>query len=326
MRKSIKVAPGIRLNVSKRGVGMSAGAGGLRYSAHSSGRRTVTARSGIPGVYYQQSRGGGRRRAQSAPRATGYAPAVPAPVKPGLFAPKGEKALFKAMKAGDVGGVLAAGERNPAYKLPAFTLAGLVLAGEDGDRALKILEEILNAGDAAESDFFKKYVHDHAELKIAEGVMAYVPLGRDAVGLTLAELYQSENRLQKAIAVVEQLEPSTYTAVSLARFYIAAGQHEDAIDVTEGIENVDDATALLLVFRAVAFRERKLYDAAHEVFKQALRSRSRDPVIRHHALYERALNYLAQGKQGMAKKDLERILADDSDYPGVQEQLEELSR
>jgi len=39
MRKSISLAPGVRLNVSKRGVGMSVGAGGVRYSAHSSGRR-----------------------------------------------------------------------------------------------------------------------------------------------------------------------------------------------------------------------------------------------------------------------------------------------
>jgi hypothetical protein len=31
MRKSMKVAPGVRLNVSKRGVGASVGAGGVRY-------------------------------------------------------------------------------------------------------------------------------------------------------------------------------------------------------------------------------------------------------------------------------------------------------
>ena len=60
MRKSIKVAPGVRLNVSKSGVGASAGGRGGRYSAHSSGRRTVSAGGGVvPGVYYQKSVGGG---------------------------------------------------------------------------------------------------------------------------------------------------------------------------------------------------------------------------------------------------------------------------
>ncbi|MBT2680610.1 DUF4236 domain-containing protein [Bacillus sp. ISL-35] len=46
-RKSFKVAPGVRVNVGKSGVGMSVGGRGLRYSVHSSGRKTSTV--GIPG-------------------------------------------------------------------------------------------------------------------------------------------------------------------------------------------------------------------------------------------------------------------------------------
>src|SRR5688572_24633585 len=96
MRKSIKLAPGVRLNVSKRGVGVSAGVGRARYSVHSSGRRTVSACTGIPGVTYQKSVGGGRRQTQQ--RRT-QAPPSPSPSKPGLFAPKGEKQLFNAIHA-----------------------------------------------------------------------------------------------------------------------------------------------------------------------------------------------------------------------------------
>ena len=48
MRKSFKVAPGVRLNVSKSGFGVSVGGKGGRYSVHSSGRRTVSAGSGDP--------------------------------------------------------------------------------------------------------------------------------------------------------------------------------------------------------------------------------------------------------------------------------------
>ena len=52
MRKAIKLAPGVRLNVSKSGVGASVGGRGGRYSVHSSGRRTVSAGGGmVPGVY-----------------------------------------------------------------------------------------------------------------------------------------------------------------------------------------------------------------------------------------------------------------------------------
>jgi len=39
----------------------------------------------------------------------------------------------------------------------------------------------------------------------------------------------------------------------------------------------------------------------------------------------RAQNYLAWGKKGMARKDLERILAEDSSYEGVRERLAELA-
>ena len=58
---------------------------------------------------------------------------------------------------------------------------------------------------------------------------------------------------------------------------------------------------------------------------EALRSRARAAPIRHLALAERAQNYLAQGKKAMARKDLERILAEDSNYPNVREQLAKLS-
>lgn len=97
------------------------------------------------------------------------------------------------------------------------------------------------------------------------------------------------------------------------------------IELTEGMKNEDDASALLCVFRGQAFRQQAFHDAAHEALKEALRSRSRAAPIRHLALAERAQNYLAQGKKGMARKDLERILAEDSGYEGVREQLADLS-
>jgi len=123
----------------------------------------------------------------------------------------------------------------------------------------------------------------------------------------------------------QQLEPTVYAAVSLSELYAQERKYDEVIQLTEGIKNEDDASALLLVFRGVAFREQGFHDAAHEAFKEALRSRSRDATIRHHALFERSRNYLEQGKKAMARKDLERILAEDSDYEGVREQLASLS-
>lgn len=57
-RKSVKVAPGVKLNVGKKSVGMSVGGKGARVSASTSGRKTTTV--GIPGsgVSYSHSSGG----------------------------------------------------------------------------------------------------------------------------------------------------------------------------------------------------------------------------------------------------------------------------
>lgn len=58
-RKSFKVAPGMRINVSSRGVGASVGVKGLRYSVNSRGQRRTTV--SIPGTgIYSTSTSSGR--------------------------------------------------------------------------------------------------------------------------------------------------------------------------------------------------------------------------------------------------------------------------
>lgn len=48
MRKSVKIAPGVRVNLGTKSAGISVGGKGFRYSVNSSGRRTTTV--GIPGT------------------------------------------------------------------------------------------------------------------------------------------------------------------------------------------------------------------------------------------------------------------------------------
>jgi tetratricopeptide (TPR) repeat protein len=312
--------PGVRLNLSKTGVGASFGSGPVRYSVHSSGRRTVSARTGIPGVTYQQSvRQSGRTQTPVA------APLPTFPAKPGLFAPSSEKELYKACIAQDARAIDAAGTAHPDVRLPAYAMAGLLYASSDADRARRVLRSAFDAGDPAGHPFTQKYLSALRVLvPIAEGVTARQAIDRDAVGLTLAELLQAADEISQAIDVVEQLEPSFVAALSLAELYSLAGRHEDVIDLTNGVQNEDDASALLLAYRGRAFRVEGLHDAAHEALKEALKSRSRMPEVRHLALSERAANYAAQGKKAMARKDLERILGEDSAYPGVVDALAKL--
>jgi len=320
-RKSFKVMPGVRLNLSKTGVGASFGSGPLRYSVHSSGRRTVSARTGIPGVTYQQSvRQSGRTQTPvAAPRPTLAA-------RPGFLAPKSEKELYKACVAQDARAIDAAGTAHADVRLPAYAMAGLLYVNDDPERARLTLRSAFDAGDPADHPFTQKYLSALRVLvPIAEGVTAQQFIDRDAIGLTLAELLQAAGKISEAIEVVEHLEPSFVAAVSLAELYSLAERHKDVIDLTDRVQNEDDASALLLTYRGRAFRLEGLHDAAHEALKEALRSRSRMPEVRHLALSERAANYAAQGKKAMARKDLERILAEDSTYPGVTEALAALA-
>ena len=102
-RRSIGIAPGVRLSVSKTGFGMSAGIPGARYSVHTSGRRTTSV--GVPGtgVSYVSTEMGGRPRSGGSTWADSISSGTQAPVyatgvqaaavlpKAGLFAGSGEK-------------------------------------------------------------------------------------------------------------------------------------------------------------------------------------------------------------------------------------------
>lgn len=69
-RKSFKLAPGVRLNLSKKSMGLSFGGKGARFSVNSSGRKTASV--GVPGtgVSYSKTFGGPsskHRRVQTDP-------------------------------------------------------------------------------------------------------------------------------------------------------------------------------------------------------------------------------------------------------------------
>src|SRR6266511_6123735 len=114
----------------------------------------------------------------------------------------------------------------------------------DQPTATRLLEQAFAlGGDPATDSFVRKYLHTQLELSVAEGVTAELPINRDAVGLALAELKQEKGDLEGAIDVVEQLEPTTYAAVSLAELYAQAGRWDDVIELTEGVKNDDDARA-----------------------------------------------------------------------------------
>jgi tetratricopeptide (TPR) repeat protein len=324
MRKSVRIAPGVRVNFSKSGIGYSAGVKGYRVTKRADGRTQSTTSLPGTGLSYVTTSGSARSRAASARPA--QVPPAPRPAKPGWFAPKGEKLLYEAIRQQDAAAMERVAQGHPDQALAAATVAGLLkLAAGENDRAIALLQWVFDQHkDPAVDPFMQKYVATVFRLEIAPGATAELGADRNAVGLALGELYQDAGDRTRAIDVVEQLEPTTVAAVSLSEMYVEEARWDDVIELTDGIANEDDLTALLCTYRGIALREKELCEAARGAFKEALKSKKRDAVVRHRALLERARTYEAEGKRAMAKKDLERIMAEDSTSPGLSEALAEL--
>ncbi|WP_028636924.1 DUF4236 domain-containing protein [Nocardioides sp. URHA0032] len=332
--KSIKVLPGVRMNVSKSGIGYSAGVRGARITRSATGRTYRTLSLPGTGLSHVQMIGGGRSQSGSNSRtrttASPSQPPLPPAPQPGLLAPAAEKALFKAVLSGSPNpdALSKVGREHGDYRVLAAALEGF-LRFQIGDyaRARELLAWVFaQRQEIAAHPFARKYLAGSTiTVEIADGVSVTLPMDTSTAGLAVAELHQSAGDLAVAIATVENVDPpTTIAALSLAELYIEAGRHVDVVDLTNGVTNVDDPTALLCVFRGIGLREQGYHDAARDAFKEALKSRSRGTEIRHRGYIERSLTYLAQNKNAMARKDLERVLAEDANAPGLREALAQL--
>lgn len=203
--------------------------------------------------------------------------------------------------------------------LDAFAIKG------EPDRTFGMMRELWQSGyDPGTDTFLATYAETSVGMNLTPVLSVTLPLDRDALGLALAEEYQERGDLAAAVDVVEQVTPSTFAAVSLAELYAQQGRWDAIVALTESVGNEDDFATFLLIQRGVAFREQGYYSASRESFKMALAPRSRTAELRHIALIERSRTYAVEGKRAMARKDLERVLAEDSNRPGIRELIDAL--
>jgi len=330
VRKSFKIAPGVRMTVTPKSVGVSAGVRGARVSANSSGRVTRTV--GIPGSGVSHvktlSTGSVPRSSQATSRSSQVkAAAGPAPApKPNAFAPKWEKAAYKAITSQADGPTLHRLVQEYPKAAELLSLVEVIrinLPNRDFSRAKALLGWLhARSFDPQSDEFVQKYIPNATlTITIAEGITATLPLDRNTLGLILAEIEQDEGNLEKAVEVVEALEPTTIAAVSLAELYSDQARWADVVELTDGLSNDDEASTYLLVQRGKAMREQGFFEASRESLKEALRLRSRPVELRNLALVERGKTYLAEGKKALARKDFEMVLADTSAFDGLTDLL-----
>jgi tetratricopeptide (TPR) repeat protein len=326
-RRSMKIAPGVRLNFSKSALGLSFGVPGARISVNTRG--DVYSSAGIPGTgLYNVERGSikpkkGRRKK---PAPGEFVEQIPAP---GLFAPRKQKALFRALQQSNIESLEQVGNRFPEIKhITDALIFPRLLMGTSSD--VKGLNEKATALWKRKSELeTNPLFYDYAKgfeitLIVAPGVSIPMQYGIIALGLAHIELLQMSNDFQAALEVAESLPANQATALAVCESELQLGRWQDVLETTEDIENIDEATALLLIYRAIALRESGLLDAAIETLRLARSSKKRHEDVLNKALYERAITYQKLGKETQARKDLEKIMATDSDFPGVTELLKKL--
>ena len=330
--------PGVRLNFNKDSIGMSFGVPGARYTVNSKGRRTASV--GIPGTGLSDvtvlSSGRTKRSAGSAQG--GWVSEVPVvAARPGLIASKAEKTFYAFMKeifgptatirdsVGVVNRAAQLAQEFPQLSAPLDLLSVLhgVRDEATSEAAYKKAEELWANRQVIFGDkLVRKYFGGICpSVQITRGIFSSGQFNQQSFGFLVSEALQAQDRFADALAVLDQMQPDQLVGISIADLEVVSGDYDGAIETTEDIENEDDATAIMLVLRGIAFREKGLDDAALECFKRAIAKKSRSEDVIHRALFERAATYKKMGKNAAAKKDLEKILVDNPKAEGVTEAL-----
>lgn len=212
---------------------------------------------------------------------------------------------------------------DPKFGFAAQTLGGLIAFARQVEPVIArdLLDKSLRARvDPALDPFIAKYASFGPELTVGGRDYPFT-LGRDLVAMAVTVLYErAENHAQAALAV-DQLTSSPLHRVVQLELALQLDNYQRVLVMTNALNNHGELDAMALVLRAVALREVGDTDAALTAFTAARLTAAQAPAVRNRGLLERARLYTEQGQAAKARKDLNIIVAWDSDYPGVREAL-----
>ena len=336
-RKSVQIIPGLRLNFNKNSTSLSFGVPGARMSINTKG--DVYRSFGVPGTgLYDVEKISGKSRARA--RSQSLAPdedlppveifegEAEAPITVGTFAKKFEKEFDRAVNAFTIEALkkYQADFPDNALAARAFAITLLMSDSKTFEEGMAVATEIWEKRHQLLEDYLWKRYSKHVRITapIAPGIVLKSVWSMKTIGLIYSEGLQAQEKYQEALDVIEQIQQDITVQVATCELEIQLARYDEVIQTTDEVENVDDASAVLLIFRGIALREKGLYDAAIEVFKLARAKKDRSEIILNKALFERAQAYEKSGKKAMARKDYEKILVTDGSYAGVAEKLADL--
>ena len=336
--RRVKLAPGVTLNLSKRGGSLSFGRRGARLTLGGRGGPRTT--FGIPGtgLFYTTVHGKKKKRGAKEPEPVAPETSSKDKITLGFFdrlvTPAEEESLVDGIKA------LVEGDAKKAYDFVreatdladgGFLAGFLALKFGEYERAAEFLTAALAKEDKLGTYFQKYGVEPAMSLPITEEISAHAgPSGR-AVLLGLVEVYQRLERWEMARDIAKTLgdrNPDDIVA-KLSQAELLLEMHpedqatcEEVVRLAGDVENESDLHAVLMLYKARALEGLGMLDGARNELTQALRKKKdRSDEVRRALRYERALIYEKKGRKARARGEFEKIYADDPDFEDVAQRL-----
>ena len=331
--RRVRLAPGVTLNLSKSNASLSLGPRGAKYTISPRGNRATAGITGT-GLFYtvHDRKRAGRGGAAPAPRV-----AQRDRLKLGFFqrlmTPAEERRFIdgiRALNEGDQDAALSALEE--ARDLPdAAWMAGMIrLRREEFDRAKAHFQHAL-ARLADLGTLFAKYdIAAQASLPITSDIFAHVFPRERGTRLALVEIAQFEGCHADAMVHIERLmeiDPiDPVVVLSFAELALDTPDDRALMDLvvraTAHVDNETPVDTAILLYRGRALAALGMPEAAIDVLTLANRRRKDRPeALLHQIRYDRAVLYDEVGRTAHARREFERLYAEDPEFKSLRQRL-----
>lgn len=331
-----RIAPGLSVNFSKSGGSLSFGPRGMKTTIGARGIRNTV---GLPGagLYYTKQYGGkSRSRKRAASQQASAPPRHPLELSRSerRRLSKGERNLLDACRellAGKEEAALSLVERAGGLADGHYLAGFLHLKRRNWTAAEKRLERAADKERELNKFFARFGIEISMTTAITEHISTSLAPDLRGVALGLVEIYQHSEQLPQALACLERLRKTNPADVvvqlSLTELLLETASEDEAtlqriVALSGAVENETPLHAALMFYKAQALRALGLPDIALEYLTPALRRRKDYPTRLLQAIrYERALLYEELGQGARARKEWQRLFAENPEYEDVAQRL-----
>ena len=297
-RKSFKIAPGVRLNVSKKGLGVSAGVKGARVGIGPGGR-TYTSTS-IPGLglYSINYSNGSRSRAASSTSPAGVGCLLAVVLVAFVYLGMQSQWIAWGIPIGAAVGVCFLYNTNAQRAKRCLSRARFEIERGEYETALAKLEESTRLVPSDETEMLR--------------------------GSLLNDLKRFPE-VKEVFSKLHERDPSNeLAAVLLAHALYKTGEFEKAIPIAQSVPETSSWRLKSISLVGACFADLGKHELAIEALKTApLQKRTLDDDLKE-IHYNLAESYLALGNKKKAEQHYSRVLSQDAGFLDVAKKLEEL--